>query len=136
MVGNTLMLFLPIPKACLWVGYTASPNPVYRVGYTLSQRLSPNYTPTTTPTQPNPPANQTTTNHTPIAQPHTPPLRVDSDEMRQNRKVFGLMRCWNARKRPRMGPKVHEVDSARSGKQGFELARSRFAASAGANEGG
>ena len=23
------------------------------------------------------------------------------------------MRCWNARKRPRMGPKVHEVDSAR-----------------------
>ena len=24
------------------------------------------------------------------------------------------MRCWNARKGPRMGPKVHEVDSARS----------------------
>lgn len=22
------------------------------------------------------------------------------------------MRCWNARKGPRMGPKVHEVDSA------------------------
>lgn len=31
---------------------------------------------------------------------------------------------------------VHEVDFARSGKQGFELAQSRFAASAGANEGG
>jgi len=31
------------------------------------------------------------------------------------------MRCWNARKGPRMGPKVHEVDFARSGKQGSSL---------------
>ena len=56
------------------------------------------------------------TNYTPtIHNPTTPPipllLRVDSDEMRQNRKVLAL-RCWNARKGPRMGPKVHEVDSA------------------------
>ena len=40
--------------------------------------------------------------------------------MRQNRKVLAL-RCWNARKGPRMGPKVHEVDSARSSKQGSSL---------------
>lgn len=31
------------------------------------------------------------------------------------------MRCWNARKEPRMGPKVHEVDTARSSKQGSSL---------------
>lgn len=31
---------------------------------------------------------------------------------------------------------VHEVDSARSSKQGLEFTRGRFAASAGANEGG
>ena len=32
--------------------------------------------------------------------------------MRQKPAGFGLMRCWTARKGPRMGPKVHEVDSA------------------------
>ena len=46
----------------------------------------------------------------------TPPipllLRVDSDEMWQKPVGFWLMRHWNARKGPRMGPKVHEVDSA------------------------
>lgn len=42
------------------------------------------------------------------------------------------MRCWTARKGPRMGPKVHEVDSARR----TNKALGRFAASAGANEGG
>lgn len=38
------------------------------------------------------------------------------------------MRHWNARKGPRMGPKVHEVDSARSANK----ALGRFAVSAGA----
>lgn len=42
------------------------------------------------------------------------------------------MRCWNARKGPRMGLKVHEVDTARR----TNKALGRFAASAGANEGG
>ena len=62
-----------------------------------------NYTPTIPPTP----------HHTSaIHPPHTPPLRVDSDEMRQKPAGFYLMRCWTARKGPRMGPKVHEVDSA------------------------
>lgn len=100
---------------------------------TFSQKLSKlvigvHYTPiitrtpssTSTPNTPHTPypIHQLYTHHTlAIHPPHTPPLRVDSDEMRQNRKVLAL-RCWNARKGPRMGPKVHEVDSARSSKQG------------------
>lgn len=42
------------------------------------------------------------------------------------------MRCWNARKGPRMGPNVHEVDTARSSKQGLSGAQRLFVASAGA----
>ena len=55
------------------------------------------------PTSPQPITTTTSTNHTPIAQPHTPPLRVDSDEMRQNRQVFGSLGAG-------MLASVHEVD--------------------------
>ena len=80
----------------------------YWVHYTPIITRTPSSTSTPTPH----------TNYTPtIHNPTTPPipllLRVDSDEMWQKPAGFWLMRCWTARKGPRMGPKVHEVDSAR-----------------------
>ena len=108
MVKNSLMLFSSLfsqSLSKLIVGHTFSQSlSKLVIGYTTPQSL---------PARPAP------------YQPHTPHptpllLRVDSDEMRQNRKVLAL-RCWNARKGPRMGPKVHEVDSARSSKQGSSL---------------
>lgn len=109
---------------------TTSPKsipPIQRPVYPIRQPHNPIPTLSTPPTStpiPHTPYHLYT-NYTPtIHNPTTPPipllLRVDSDEMRQNRKVLAL-RCWNARKGPRMGPKVHEVDSARSSKQGSSL---------------
>lgn len=72
------------------------------------------------------------TNYTP---PYTLLLRVDSDEMRQNRKVLAL-RCWNARKGPRMGPNVHEVDTARRTNKARACSMSVCCERGGANEGG
>lgn len=87
MVGNALMLFLPIPKACLWVGYTLTHTLYPQTSFT---GLIPPH-----PTAPNHTHSRAPPHHTypaPIPQlppsPHTPPLRVDSDEMRQNRKVL------------------------------------------------
>lgn len=91
----------PSPKSCRsWL-----------LGYTTPQSLP------TRPAPHQPHTPYTHINHTPtIHNPTTPPipllLRVDSDEMRQKPAGFYLMRCWTARKGPRMGPKVHEVDSA------------------------
>ena len=108
------------------------------IGHTFSQKLSKlvigvHYTPiiTRTPSSistpyptPTPTIHQLYTHHTPtIHNPTTPPipllLRVDSDEMRQKPAGFYLMRCWNARERPRSG-----------------RPRSGLRACAGANEGG
>lgn len=97
----------PSPKSCRsWLlGYTTPQS--------LPTRPAPHQLPYPTHhTTYTPTIHQLYTHHTQSHNPpHTPPLRVDSDEMRQNRKVLAL-RCWNARKGPRMGPKVHEVDSA------------------------
>lgn len=114
------MLFSPSPKVCRsWLLATPVPRT-----HTFSQKLSKlviGYTtPQSLPARPapyQPHTPHTHTNHTPtIHNPTTPPipllLRVDSDEMRQKPAGFCLMRCWTARKGPRMGPKVHEVDSA------------------------
>lgn len=117
MVKNSLMLFSPSPKSLskLIVGHTFSQKVVeagYWVHYTPIITRTPSSTSTSTPHTPY-------THHTPaIHHPIPLLLRVDSDEMR----------CWTARKGPRMGPKVHEVDSARSANK----ALGRFAASAGA----
>lgn len=93
----------PLPKV-VEAGYWGTLHPNH---YPHAQLHINSHTPHTIP-----PIHQLYTHHTQSHNPpHTPPLRVDSDEMRQNRKVLAL-RCWNARKGPRMGPKVHEVDSA------------------------
>lgn len=111
MVKNSLMLlhlytFTPSTKSLskLVIGYTTPQS--------LPARPAPHQLPY--------PIHQPYTNHTgytpTIHNPTTPPipllLRVDSDEMWQKPVGFWLMRHWNARKGPRMGPKVHEVDSA------------------------
>lgn len=63
LVVNALMLFLPIPEAC-FIGYIHS----------IPQRNSPDWiqrNTTITPPHPQPITTTTSTNHTPIAQPHT-----------------------------------------------------------------
>ena len=113
------MLFSPSPKVCRsWLLATPVPRT-----HTFSQSLSKlvigvHYTPiiTRTPSStstPTPHTNYTPTIHNPTTPPIPLLLRVDSDEMWQKQVGFWLMRHWNARKGPRMGPKVHEVDTAR-----------------------
>ena len=120
------MLFLSIPKAC-FIGYIHS----------IPQRHSPDWiqrNTTITPPHPQPITTTTSTNHTPIAQPSHP--SPASWQRRNEAKPAGFC-SWGAGMLASVHEvDVHEVDFARSGKQGFELARSRFAASAGANEGG
>ena len=95
-----------LPKVCRsWLLGTLHPNHYPHAQLHINPIPHTPYTP------------YTHTNYTPtIHNPTTPPipllLRVDSDEMRQKPAGFYLMRCWTARKGPRMGPKVHEVDSA------------------------
>lgn len=90
----------PSPKSCRsWLlGYTTPQS--------LPARPAPHQLPHPTPTI-HPPYT------IPQPRPYPSPLRVDSDEMWQKPVGFWLMRHWNARKGPRMGPKVHEVDTAR-----------------------
>lgn len=112
-------LLQKVVKADYWVHYTPSHHVPKK--HTANPAPSIPHTPTSQPNTHTPSSTSTPIPHTPYHlythhtqshnPSHTPPLRVDSDEMRQNRKVLAL-RCWNARKGPRMGPKVHEVDSA------------------------
>lgn len=136
MVKNSLMLFSPSPKVCqagYW-GYTFSKSlSKLVIGCTFSQKLSKlvigvHYTPiitrtpssTSTPTPHTPYTNYTPTIHYPTTQPIPLLLRVDSDEMRQNRKVF-----------------AHEVlEYSQRAPYGAKSPRSGLRACAGANEGG
>ena len=74
-------------EAGYWVHYT--PIITHTPSSTSTPtRPAPHHTPNT-PHTPYP-IHQPYTHHTlAIHPPHTPPLRVDSDEMRQNRKVCG-----------------------------------------------
>lgn len=91
-----------LPKTCQ---VDCSHTPLQK-NTSITPHLQTHQYPHPTPTHPAP-------THYPTTQPIPLLLRVDSDEMWQKPVGFWLMRCWTARKGPRMGPKVHEVDSAR-----------------------
>lgn len=119
-------LLQKVVKADYW--YTTPPRTTSPKKHTANPAPSIPHTPTSQPnthtqhtahilvSTPNTPypTHQLYTNYTPDIHPPIPLLlRVDSDEMWQKPVGFWLMRHWNARKGPRMGPKVHEVDTAR-----------------------
>lgn len=120
-----LILIIPLPQKADY-GINTHHTPLQILSRPIISHIS--YSTPTAPEPHTPSPKHTPIPHTPILPPHskvpsthstiptTPPipllLRVDSDEMRQNRQVLGSWGAGNARKGPRMGPKVHEVDSA------------------------